>query len=124
MLAEWPFGASILNRWNDRDATLRWARLPMLLLLLATGLAIYGCAERLAGGWGGAFALCWFATMPVFLTFGPLVLTDTAVALQSTPAPPLGWLPLQPSPDPLVALSCPVPALVEVAALRICVPLW
>ncbi|MGO9232379.1 MAG: glycosyltransferase family 39 protein [Bryobacteraceae bacterium] len=83
MLAEFPFGAWIVTRWNDRDATLRWARLPMLLILLATGLLIYLYGERLAGGWGGAFALCWFATMPAFLTFGPLVLTDTAVALFS-----------------------------------------
>jgi len=83
MLAEWPFGAWIITHWNDRDATLRWARFPMLLLLVVTGLVIYRYGERLAGGWGGAFALCWFATMPVFLTFGPLVLTDTAVALFS-----------------------------------------
>lgn len=83
MLAEWPFGASIITRWNDRDTTLRWARLPMLLLLVVTGLVIYRYGERVAGGWGGTFALCWFATMPVFLVFGPLVLTDTAVALFS-----------------------------------------
>ena len=83
MLAEWPFGAAVVAYWNDHDATLRWARLPMLLLLLATGLAIYRYGERLADGWGGAFALCWFATTPTFLTFGPLVLTDTAVALFS-----------------------------------------
>ncbi len=83
MLAEFPFGAWIITHWNDHDWTLRWARLPMLLLLLATGLVIYLYGERLAGGWGGAFALCWFATMPTFLTFGPLVLTDTAVALFS-----------------------------------------
>jgi len=83
MLAEMPFGDWILTHWNDRDATLRWARAPMLLLLLATGLVIYRYGERLSGNWGGAFALCWFATMPVFLAFGPLVLTDTAVALFS-----------------------------------------
>jgi len=82
-LAEWPFGASIITRWNDREATLRWARLPMLLLLVATGLVIYRFGERLADGWGGAFSLCWFATTPAFLAFGPLVLTDTAVALFS-----------------------------------------
>jgi hypothetical protein len=82
-LAQWPFGASIVTRWNDRDATVRWARLPMLLLLLATGLVIYLYGERLANDWGGVFALCWFATMPAFLTFGPLVLTDTASALFS-----------------------------------------
>jgi hypothetical protein len=86
MLAEWPFGAWVITRWNDPVTTLRWARLPMLLLLVAAGLVVYGCGERLAGGWGGAFALCWFATMPVFLTFGPLVLTDTAVALFSVVA--------------------------------------
>jgi hypothetical protein len=83
MLAEFPFGAWIITQWNDPATTLRWARLPMLLLLLVTGLVIYLYGERLAGGWGGVFALCWFATMPTFLTFGPLVLTDTAVALFS-----------------------------------------
>ena len=83
MLAEWPFGAWVIGRWNDPVATVRWARLPMLLLLLATGFVIDGLGERLAGGWGGAFALCWFATTPAFLAFGPLVLTDTAVALFS-----------------------------------------
>jgi len=83
MLAEWPFGAWVITRWNDPVTTLRLARLPMLLLLLAAGLAVYGCGERLGGGWGGVFSLAWFATMPVFLTFGPLVLTDTAVALFS-----------------------------------------
>src|ERR1035441_427277 len=31
MLAEWPFGAAVVAYWNDHDATLRWARLPMLL---------------------------------------------------------------------------------------------
>jgi hypothetical protein len=83
MLAEWSFGAWVIGHWNDPMATLRWARLPMLLLLLATGFVIYVFGQRLAGGWGGLFALCWFATMPAFLAFGPLVLTDTAVALFS-----------------------------------------
>ena len=82
-LAQWPFGAWIITRWNDRDATLRWARLPMLLLLVLTGVVIYRYGERLVDGWGGAFALCWFATMPAFLAFGPLVITDTAGALFS-----------------------------------------
>ena len=86
MLAEWPFGVSAVERWNDRDATLRWARLPMLLLLAAMGLVIFRLGERLADGWGGVFALCWFATTPTFLAFGPLVLTDTAVALFSIAA--------------------------------------
>ena len=83
MLAEWLFGASLLTHWNDRDSTLRWARLPMLLLLVATGLAIYRCGQRLVDTWSGVFALCCFATMPTFLAFGPLVLTDTAMALFS-----------------------------------------
>ena len=83
LLGEWLFGAAILTRWNGLDSTLRWARLPMLLLLLASGFAIYRCGERLADSWGGVFALCWFATTPTFLAFGPLVLTDTALALFS-----------------------------------------
>jgi len=38
------------------------------------------------GRLGGVFSLCWFATTPAFLAFGPLVLTDTAVALFSLAA--------------------------------------
>jgi len=50
MLAEWPLGAWIITRWNDPAATLRWARLPMLLLLLASGSPMVGAAPLPCAG--------------------------------------------------------------------------
>src|SRR5215510_13087591 len=40
-LGQWVFGEWLLERWNDPTATLKWARLPMLLLTLLLGLVIY-----------------------------------------------------------------------------------
>jgi len=82
-LGEWVFGHFFLATWNDPYSTLWWARVPMLLLTLALGvvLCIYG--TKLGGLAGGLLCLCAFVTMPAFLTFGPLVLTDTAIALFS-----------------------------------------
>ncbi len=42
-LGEWVFGHSFLLRWNDPISTLRWARFPMLLVMLLLGL----CSLRL-----------------------------------------------------------------------------
>ena len=53
----------------------------MLLLTLLLGLAIYVFGSRLGDAWGGLLCLCVYASMPAFLAFGPLVLTDTAIAL-------------------------------------------
>src|SRR5260370_13804810 len=39
--------------------------------------------RRLGGDWGGLLCLAAYTTMPAFLTFGPLVLTDVAIALFS-----------------------------------------
>jgi hypothetical protein len=78
-LAQWPFGHWMITRWNDPTTTLAWGRLPMLLLTLGLGtlLYVYGC--RLGGSLGGLLCVCAFASMPVFLAFGPLVLTDIPV---------------------------------------------
>lgn len=78
-LGEWVFGHWFLMRWNDPQSTLLWARLPMLLLTLLLGLAIYVIGSRLGGRWGGLLCLTAYVTTPAFLTFGPLVLTDVAV---------------------------------------------
>jgi hypothetical protein len=80
-LAEWVFGDWFLMRWNNPYSTLRWARVPMLLVTLLLGLVIYIYGSRLGGAWGGLLCLSAFVTMPAFLAFGPLVLTDTAVTL-------------------------------------------
>jgi dolichyl-phosphate-mannose-protein mannosyltransferase len=80
-LGEWVFGHSVIMRWNDPYSTLLWARVPMLLLTLLLGLAIYVYGSRLGDSWGGLLCLCAYVSMPAFLAFGPLVITDVAVAL-------------------------------------------
>ena len=80
-LAEWVFGHWFLMRWNDPYSTLLWARVPMLLLTLLLGFVLYSYGTRLGNAWGGLLCLSAFVTMPAFLAFGPLVLTDIAIAL-------------------------------------------
>ncbi len=78
-LAQWVFGHTFLSRWNDPTSTLALGRLPMLLLMLALGVLIFCYARRLGGAWGGLLALTLYASMPAFLAFGPLVLTDIPI---------------------------------------------
>ena len=80
-LGEWVFGHWVIMRWNDPYSTLLWARAPMLLLTLLLGLSIYVFGSRLGDRWGGLLCLCAYVSMPAFLAFGPLVITDIAVAL-------------------------------------------
>ena len=80
-LGEWVFGHWFLMRWNDPHSTLFWARLPMLLVMLVLGLVIYLCGSRLGDKWGGLLCLTAYVSMPAFLTFGPLVITDVVVTL-------------------------------------------
>jgi 4-amino-4-deoxy-L-arabinose transferase-like glycosyltransferase len=82
-VGQWVFGDWVLTRWNDPVRTLAWARLPMLILTLALGWVIYVYAGRLGGPWAGLLCLSAYVTTPLFLTFGPLVLTDVAVTLFS-----------------------------------------
>jgi len=78
---EWVFGHWFLMQWNDPYSTLLWARAPMLLMTLLLGLTLYLCGSRLGGPWGGLLCLSAFVTMPAFIAFGPLVITDIAVTL-------------------------------------------
>jgi predicted membrane-bound dolichyl-phosphate-mannose-protein mannosyltransferase len=81
-IGEWVFGHWFLFRWNDPISTLRWARLPMLLVMLLLGFVLYTCGSRLGDSpWAGLLCLIAYATMPVFLAFGPLVITDIVVTL-------------------------------------------
>jgi len=80
-LGEWVFGHWLIMRWNDPYSTVLWARVPMLLLTLLLGLAIYTYGSRLGDAWGGLLCLLVYASMPAFLAFGPLVITDVAVTL-------------------------------------------
>src|SRR5215472_15218073 len=80
-LGQWVFGEWFLERWNNPWIVLKWARMPMLLLTLVLGVAIYVFARKLGSPWGGVLCLTLFVSTPAFLTFGPLVHTDIAVAL-------------------------------------------
>jgi 4-amino-4-deoxy-L-arabinose transferase-like glycosyltransferase len=82
-LGQWVFGDWLLERWNDPNSVLAWVRLPMLLLMLALGCAVYWYARRLGGTWGGLLCLSVYVSTPAFLAFGPLVHTDVAVTLFS-----------------------------------------
>jgi hypothetical protein len=80
-MGQWVFGEWFLNKWNDPVTTLRWARLPMLVLTLLLGWVIFIYARRLGGDWAGLLCLSVFVSSPTFLTFGPFVHTDMAVTL-------------------------------------------
>ena len=80
-LGEWVFGHWLIARWNDPIATVFWARLSMLSLTLVLGIVLFAYGSRLGDPWGGLLCLCTYATMPAMLVFGPLVLTDIAIAL-------------------------------------------
>jgi 4-amino-4-deoxy-L-arabinose transferase-like glycosyltransferase len=82
-LGQWVFGDWLLERWNDPKSVLAWARLPMLLVTLALGCAVYFYAWCLGGTWGGLLCLGVYVSTPAFLAFGPLVHTDLAVTLFS-----------------------------------------
>ncbi len=80
-LGEWVFGHWFIMRWNDPYSTMLWARVPMLVMTLLLGLMLYVFGSRLGGAWGGLLCLSAFATMPAFIAFGPLVITDIAITL-------------------------------------------
>ena len=82
-LGQWVFGNWVLTHWNDQAKVLAWARVPMLLLTLVLGWIVFIYARQLGGDWAGLLCLAIFVSTPAFLTFGPLVLTDTAVTLFS-----------------------------------------
>ena len=80
-LGEWVFGHWFLMRWNDPQSTILWARIPMLLATLLLGYVVYALSSRLGGYWGGVLSLALYVSMPPFLAFGPLVITDMLITL-------------------------------------------
>jgi len=82
-LAQWIFGNWVLYQWNNPQSTLALARLPMLICTVVLGWLIWAYATRLGGRWGGVLCLAVYVSTPLFLAFGPLVLTDTLVTLFS-----------------------------------------
>lgn len=85
-LAQWVFGEWVLGHWNNRMRTTVLARLPMILLTLTLAVVIYSSAVRIFGLASGILCLTLVATTPLYLTFGPLVLTDIPAALFTTVA--------------------------------------
>jgi len=81
LLGEWIFGHWLIARWNELLPTVFWARQSMLFLTLVLGFVLFRYGSRLGDQWGGLLCLCTYATMPVMLAFGPLVLTDIAITL-------------------------------------------
>jgi len=80
-LGEWVFGHAVVLQWNDPYKTMLWARLPMLVIMLALGWTLFQYGKRLGQSEGGLLCLLAYVTMPAFLAFGPLVLTDIIVTL-------------------------------------------
>ena len=80
-IGQWVFGHYFIATWNDPVSTVWWARLSMLAVTLLLGVTLYVYGKRLTTPRGGLLCLCAFATMPAFITFGPLALSDTVVTL-------------------------------------------
>lgn len=74
------FGEKLLYDWNDGDRLLFWGRLPLLLLTLCFGLAVFFCARAFYGLRAGYVALLLFLLLPDVLAHGSLVTTDMSVA--------------------------------------------
>ena len=82
-LGQWSFGHWVIARWNNPATVLLWARLPMLFFTLGLGWAIFRIGTRFGGVAGGLVCLAVYVSAPVFLAFGPLVLTDIPIAFFS-----------------------------------------
>jgi hypothetical protein len=55
----------------------------MLLLTIALGWVVFVLGRRLGGDWGGLLCVAAYASTPVFIVFGPLVLTDVPITFFS-----------------------------------------
>ena len=73
---QWTFGQKFLHQWNDGERLLFWGRVPIVLLSLLLGLAVYLCAWDWYGWKAGCFALALYLFNPDMLAHGQLVTTD------------------------------------------------
>ena len=90
-LGQWVFGDWVLTHWNNPESTLMWARFPMLLLTVLLGWVLFVLGRRLGGDWGGLLCVAVYVSMPVFLTFGPLVEMTKGTASMRKPETP-SWI--------------------------------
>ncbi len=75
------YSRELLYRANDADTLLRAARLPVILLTLAAGLALFLWTRAIAGERPAVLAVALFAFEPNLLAHGRLVTTDSAATL-------------------------------------------
>ena len=79
--SQWDFGFNFLyNSGNDADKIIFWARIPMLLLLILTGLILYKWTKELYGKWPALMAIFLFSFSPTFIAHGRYVTTDVGAA--------------------------------------------
>jgi 4-amino-4-deoxy-L-arabinose transferase-like glycosyltransferase len=79
---QWTFGNKFFRDWNSGVQRIVFlARLPMLFLALLLGWIIYRMARALAGSRGALLSLTVFVTSPLYLGYGPLVITDIGLCL-------------------------------------------
>jgi 4-amino-4-deoxy-L-arabinose transferase-like glycosyltransferase len=73
------FGAKFLYEWNDGDRLLFWGRLPIVLLSLLLGAAVFCCARELYGWKAGCLALALYLLTPDLIAHGQIVTTDLPI---------------------------------------------
>src|SRR5215472_12013061 len=80
---QWTFGSKLFRDWNPgrQQRIVFLARLPMLLMTLLLGWTIYRMARALAGPRGALLSLTVFVASPLYLGYGPLVITDIGLCL-------------------------------------------
>ena len=80
-LAQWSFGDQFLfGMGNDPNHVTFFARLPIILITLLLGFAIFRWTRELAGTLAGLFALLLYAADPNVLGHDHLVTTDIGIA--------------------------------------------
>ena len=80
-ILQWDSGwFFIFNAGNDPDQVVFWARLPMLLFVLALGILLYKWASEEFGNKTGLFVLFLYSFTPDVLAHGHFVTTDVPAA--------------------------------------------
>lgn len=74
------FGEEFLHAWNDADRMLFWGRVPIVLLSVLFGAAVFFCAREWYGAKAGYAALLLYLFTPDLLAHGQLVTTDLGAA--------------------------------------------
>lgn len=73
--------AFLYQSGNNADNLLFWGRIPIILLTLLLGIAIYAISVRLWGWIGGLLSLTLYTLDPTIAAHGHLITTDIGVSL-------------------------------------------